>query len=55
MSRADRQLTDEETIRLFQEADYVEKGMTYIDCAIDKIYVLKFEVESMTGKGRKAK
>ncbi len=35
--------------------DYIEKGMKYIDGAFDKIYVLKFEIESMTGKGRKAK
>ena len=35
--------------------DYIEKGMAYIDHAIDKIYVLKFEIEKMTGKGRKGK
>ena len=35
--------------------DFIEKGMTYIDHSIDKIYVLKLEVEKMTGKGRKAK
>lgn len=34
--------------------DFIEKGMTYIDNAIDKIYVLKLEIEKMTGKGRKA-
>ncbi len=34
--------------------DYIEKGVKYIDGAFDKIYVLKFEIESMTGKGRKA-
>ena len=34
--------------------DFIEKGMTYIDHAIDKIYVLKLEIEKMTGKGRKA-
>ncbi len=34
--------------------DYIEKGMKYIDGAFDKIYVLKFEIENMTGKGRKA-
>ncbi len=35
--------------------DYIEKGTEYINHAIDKIYVLKFEIEKMTGKGRKAK
>ena len=35
--------------------DYMEKGMEYITHAIDKIYVLKFEIEKLTGKGRKAK
>lgn len=34
--------------------DFIEKGMNYIDNAIDKIYVLKFEIERITGKGRKA-
>ena len=35
--------------------DYIEKGMEYIDHALDKIYVLKFEINKITGKGRKAK
>ena len=35
--------------------DYIEKGMDYIDHAIDKIYVLKFEIQKMTGKGRKGR
>ena len=35
--------------------DYMEKGMEYIDRVIDKIYVLRFENEKMTGQGRKAK
>lgn len=35
--------------------DYIEKGMVYIDHAIDKIYVLKFEIQEVTGKGKKAK
>ena len=34
--------------------DYIEKGMKYIDAAFDKIYVLRFEIEKITGKGRKA-
>lgn len=34
--------------------DFIEKGITYIDHTIDKIYVLRFEVEKMTRKGRKA-
>ena len=34
--------------------DFIEKGMAYIDHAIGKIYVLKFEIKRMTGKGRKA-
>ncbi len=34
--------------------NFIEKGMTYIDHSIDKIYVLKLEIEKMTGKGRKA-
>lgn len=34
--------------------DFIEKGMNCIDNAIDKIYVLKFEIERITGKGRKA-
>ncbi len=34
--------------------DYTEKGMKYIDSALDKIYVLKLEIEKITGKGRKA-
>ena len=33
--------------------NFIEKGMTYIDHAINKIYVLKFEIENMTGKGKK--
>ena len=33
--------------------DYVGKGLKYIDGAFDKIYVLKFEIKYMTGKGRK--
>lgn len=68
MRRADRQLTDDETLRLFREAekrkgieailhkyspDFIESGMKYIDRAFDKIHVLKFEMEEMTGKGRK--
>ncbi len=35
--------------------EYIEKGMEYINQAIDKIYVLKFEIKEMTGKGRKTK
>ena len=35
-------------------SDYIEKGMKYIDAALDKIYVLRFEIEKITGKGRKA-
>ena len=34
--------------------DYIEKGMKYVDSTLDKIYVLRFEIEKMTGKGRKA-
>ncbi len=34
--------------------NYIEKGMNYIDHAIDKIYVIKLEIEKITGKGRKA-
>lgn len=34
--------------------NFIENGMKYIDNAFDKIYVLKFEIEKMTGKGRKA-
>lgn len=36
-------------------SDHMERGMEYIDHAIDKIYVLKFEIKEITGKGRKAK
>ncbi len=32
----------------------IEKGTAYIDHAIDKIHVLKFGIERMIGKGRKA-
>ncbi len=34
--------------------DYLEQGLAYIDRAIDKIFVLRFEIQRMTGKGRKA-
>ncbi len=34
--------------------DYIEKGMTYIDHAIDKILILKLDITKITGKGRKA-
>lgn len=34
--------------------DHIEKGMVYIDHAIQKICVLKLEIEAMTGKGRKS-
>lgn len=34
--------------------DHIENGMKYIASALDKIYVLKFEIEKITGKGRKA-
>jgi len=34
--------------------DYIEQGLTYMDRAIDKVCVLKLEVKTMTGKGRKA-
>ena len=33
--------------------DFIESGMEYIDHAFDKIHVLKFEMEEVTGKGRK--
>ncbi len=36
-------------------SDYMERGLEYIDHAIDKIYVLKFEIKKITGKGKKAK
>ncbi len=36
-------------------SDYMERGLEYIDHAIDKIYVLKFEIKKITGKGRKTK
>lgn len=32
---------------------YMEKGMKYIENAIDKVYVLKLEVKELSGKGRK--
>lgn len=32
--------------------DHIEKGMNYIDRAIDKIHILKFEIQGMTGKGK---
>lgn len=35
--------------------DYIERGMEYINHAIDKIYVLKFEIKKITGKARKGK
>lgn len=34
--------------------DHIENGMKYIASALDKIYVLKLEIEKITGKGRKA-
>ena len=34
--------------------DYIEKGMTYIDHAIDKILILKLDITKITGKGKKA-
>lgn len=34
-------------------SDFLESGMKYIDKAIDKIYVLKFEIDELSGKGRK--
>ena len=34
--------------------DFMEKGLAYIDRAIDKIDVLKLDIEAMTGKGRKS-
>lgn len=34
-------------------SDFLESGMEYIDRAFDKIHVLKFEMEEVTGKGRK--
>lgn len=34
-------------------ADFHEKGMKYIENAIEKFYVLKFTIDSVTGKGRK--
>ncbi len=36
-------------------SDYMERGLDYIDHAINKIYVLKFEIKKITGKGKKAK
>lgn len=35
--------------------DHIENGMKYIDHAIDKVYVLKLEIEKITGKGNKVK
>ena len=44
-----------ETILHKYSPDHIEKGMEYIDHALDKIYVLKFEINKITGKGRKPK
>ena len=35
-------------------SDHIENGMKYIASALDEIYVLKLEIEKITGKGRKA-
>lgn len=32
--------------------EYMEQGLEYLDRAIDKIHVLRFMVDSITGKGR---
>lgn len=42
----------EALIRKYSSA-YLEKGMKYIDAAIDQVYVIKLEVNELTGKGRK--
>ena len=34
-------------------ADYIESGMKFIDGAINRIYVLKFTISEISGKGRK--
>lgn len=34
-------------------SEFMEKGLHYLDAAIDKIEVLRFDIVSMTGKGRK--
>lgn len=33
--------------------DFMEKGLRYIDSAIDHVYVIKLAVEEVSGKGRK--
>ena len=34
--------------------EHIEKGLVYIDHAIDKILVLKLDIAKITGKGRKS-
>ena len=33
--------------------EFIDKGQRYLDAAIDKIDVIRFDITSMTGKGRK--
>ncbi len=33
--------------------EYIEKGMKYIDAAINKIHILRLDIERITAKGRK--
>lgn len=32
---------------------HLDAGMKYIDAAMDRIYILRFQIEEITGKGRK--
>ena len=34
--------------------DYIESGMKFIDGAINRIYILKFTISEISGKGRKS-
>ena len=33
--------------------DFEEKGLKYIDSAVDRVYVLRLEIDEITGKARK--